>query len=67
MIKVVYRVIHVRNFRGKDAERKAKKFVRDTKKKPMTDDVIAYEVNSYGGTNGYFHSDKGKWEWEELG
>lgn len=67
MIKVVYRVIHTRNFRGKDAEKKAKKFIREMQKKPMTDDITAYDVDSYGGTGGYFESDKGKWKWEELG
>lgn len=71
MIEVVYRVIKTKQFKGKDALKRAKLFTKEIKKKRSTDEVELFNIEGNsrdGNTNGCwtFSEDTGKFSWIEM-
>ena len=66
MIEVVYKVMKTKQFKGKDAFKRAKIFGNSLHKKKSTDEVLLWNIRDMDGTNGYWEKNhKGTWEWCE--
>jgi len=67
MIEVVYRPIKTKQFRGKDALKRAKQFAKELRAKRMVDEVELFDIDSSGGANGvHFIKKGGKWYYIEM-